>query len=294
MKTLYICHTVYHLFVTLSKVSSTENDTVMVFETISNREKLLENLKKSTFNTAFLLLEKTSSFDVFHFDNYHEIFIFNDYTTIGQYFRDNKISYHLIEDGYNYYQYKMNFKFLIKLRFLLKFMSLEKPLGFSKCVQTIEVNSLKNLPKDSRRRKWREVPRKKLWQNLPEERKIEIAKIFDFKDFNQNYNGILVLTQPLFQDKWDINITTEEAQLNYYKHIIQQYADDSKIYMKVHPRDTTDYSSLENVTFLDKHIPMEIYEMMCHCHFSKGITHSSTVLDFLSCVEDKIILSPMK
>lgn len=292
MKKLYLCHTIYHLLITLIRADASEELDICLFDTIQNREEIMANITKSKFNISVFLLEASDDCRSISMGNYHEIVIFNDATLIGKYLRKNNIPYKLMEDGLNYYQYKK--KYALLFNFLALFNIYRPSLGFSKCAKTIEVNSLEGIPQDIRRFKWREVSRKKIWEQLTAEQKLEIASIFGFRDFSQKYHGVLILTQPLYQDKWDSTISTEEEQFNFYKKIVVETENKHQVFLKVHPRDTVDYSALENVSYLEKNIPMEIYELVTDCHFTRAITHSSTVIDFLSCVDEKIILKNFK
>ncbi|HEO7347808.1 TPA: capsular biosynthesis protein, partial [Streptococcus agalactiae] len=53
------------------------------------------------------------------------------------------------------------------------------------------------------------------------------------------------------------------------------------------------YSKLP-VELLPSNVPMEIIELMLTGRFECGITHSSTALDFLTCVDKKITLVDLK
>ncbi|MGR1332735.1 glycosyltransferase family 52, partial [Streptococcus agalactiae] len=89
-------------------------------------------------------------------------------------------------------------------------------------------------------------------------------------------------------------IETSEEQFNFYKSIVDEYINKGyNVYLKVHPRDVVDYSKLP-VELLPSNVPMEIIELMLTGRFECGITHSSTALDFLTCVDKKITLVDLK
>ncbi|MGT2896309.1 glycosyltransferase family 52 [Streptococcus entericus] len=295
MKKVYFCHTVYHLLITLCKISVEEQVEIIVFDTVSNHELIVQKIRDVFVNTTVLFAEQNTDFSILEIDRATDIYVFNDWTPIGAYLRKNKLFYHLIEDGYNYHEYNVYANALTMKRRLLNFvLRREEPSGFSRYVRSIEVNRVKYLPNDCRKSKWVEKPRSALFENLVPEHKQKIITIFGLENYQDSLRGVLVLTQPLVQDYWDRDITTEEEQLEFYRQIVESYGEGEQVFFKIHPRDKVDYSSLTNVIFLKKNVPMEVYELIADCHFTKGITHSSTALDFLSCVDKKITLKQMK
>lgn len=292
---IYICHTNYHLLITLIKPDFNFNTSVLhLFNKISS--KLVKKLTKLGAN----IIEEHEHENEYNINSNNYIFIYNDWTNIGEFLRLNRINYNLIEDGYNYYSYDLyRLRFSLKRRIFNYLFSYNIPLGYSKYAVKIEVNDKDKVIKDSRYKKMIEIPRRDLFNSLSEERKKLILDIFDVKPMNYIKIGksILILTQPLYQDNCDREIiNSEEDQINYYKAIIDKYKNEYAIYFKVHPRDSTNYITLDynNVIFLDKDVPMELYEFVGDYKFDIGITHSSTALDYLSCVKEKIFLKDLR
>lgn len=142
-----------------------------------------------------------------------------------------------------------------------------------------------------------EVSRKELFSRATKERKAFLLDFFGCKEFayERERKTALILTQPLWQDRFDEeSCPTEEAQLRYYKEIVNRYRGEYHIYFKPHPRDGVDYSQIKEVAFLEKDTPLELYEVLGDYCFDLGITHSSSALDYLSCVKEKIFLKRLE
>lgn len=287
----YICYTNYHLLVTLLKNKCLLNSIELYLSNNFDKD-ILERLYNYT--SRIQLFDEQIPF--FSTVSKGEIYIYNDWTKAGEYFRKNMIEHHLIEDGYNYFSFNLYSRYFSRRQRILNYFFKSKiPFGFSKYVKTIEVNDKRVVIKDKRYKKMIEVPRNELFSNISEKEKTIILSIFNVKPmmYVENMKSVLILTQPLYQDNFDSKrITSEADQINYFKNIVDSYSKDYHIYFKVHPRDNTDYSSFaSNVHFLERHVPMELYEFVGNYHFDIGVTHSSTALTFLTCVEKKIVLS---
>lgn len=309
-KNIYICYTKYQLLITLLKLDiNLKNDLCLLFDLNRFQERKI----KLSMNVNHIMYVGDYTFSIFNIkkiiknykiiSSYTDIFIFLDHRIIGHFLNKFKFHYYLIEDGYNFYslEYKKTIiynnpikKFLYNL-----FMNPPKRPGDSNYVLSIEVNDKSILSnKDRRYDKMVEVPRKELFNNIDETRKKVILDVFDVKPMKyiKDKQSLLILTQPLYQDKFDQDIiNTEDDQLKFYSDIVSKYKKDYEIYIKVHPRDKVDYHSLNaDVVFLDKDVPMELYEFVGDYEFDIGVTHSSTALDYLSCVKEKIFLKDLK
>ncbi len=164
-------------------------------------------------------------------------------------------------------------------------------IGSSPYCKSIEVNDISVIKTDERYKPFIEVSRHQLFKNIQEDKLEIILDIFGVKRNNllitNNKKNILILTQPLY---WDYSITDSEL-VSMYKNIIDEYKDNYNVYLKPHPRDITDYNFLrEDVTILNKNIPLELYEIAEDIEFDIGITYDSSSLDFISCVKNKIFL----
>ncbi|BDD43003.1 glycosyltransferase family 52 [Streptococcus ruminantium] len=295
MKKIYICHTVYHLFISLCK--SNQQDTIILVDTIPNVD-FLKNQISLIMRLKVCVISKTETeYPIFECES-QAIYIYNDDSKIGQYLRDNGYNHHLIEEAYNYFSYNIPIKRKSLKWWIKKTLFPNRvEFGYSKFVKSIEVNDLKQvICNDYRRDKFFEVSRKTLVNNTSLVRRKEIASVFQINKIEENgIPKILVLTQPLFGDGTGGSlIKSEEEQLEFYGDIVKKYSKEYLVYFKVHPRDEIDYASFTNVLFLDKYVPMELYEFIGNYYFEIGITHSSTALESLSCVREKIFLKNLK
>lgn len=312
MKKIYICHTIYHLLISLLKEGKNENGNnavvYILMKTIADWRNLSNTLKDlgynvivlddndfiySIFKRKYKQMHSKKRIEELSNEDRSVFYIYNDNTRIGEYINREKIHYNLIEDGYNALASKL-LNYPIKIRTKLKNLILNIPIsrGWSKYCKTIEVNDKSIMPKDERWNKIIEIPRSSLFK-ADNEFKNKILNIFNVSRATSNKNKkLLLLTQPLGGDVGvDNEINSIEKQVQYYHKIVEKYKFDYEIYLKQHPRDAADYSNFSDVLFLEKNIPMEVYEFIGGYHFDLGITHSSTALNFLTCVDEKIILN---
>lgn len=296
MKTLYCCYTNYHLLITLLKANP--EDQVLLFEGITERREKVRVLKKhGYFSKIYLkdLEDKVFEPSIFLEEGRKKkISIYNDFTCLGRYLRGHKIEYHLIEDGYNVFQHPLPKIYLSrKWRLFYRLFQHLSPFGYSPYVKSIEVNDKQVVLRDKRYSKMIEVPRKGLFQGVEEEKRQGIFEVFGGGRLPLTQKkSLLLLTQPLYiGDYFKEIVSTKEEQLQYYKEIVEAYQGEYEVYVKVHPRDMVDYSSIRGIRFLEKNVPMELYEWMEQGGFHLGIAYSSTVLSYLNCVKEKLFLN---
>lgn len=307
MSDIYVCHTLYHLLICLYKETDYTNTVIVLSSSILNASELQKKLKSVGANVYILtesakenqgVILKLKKIGLRNTNGRSNCFIFNDATPIGRTLIKYGIYYNLIEDGLNCFTYSIFrqrlWKYYVKKYILHKV----QPYGFSRYCLGIEVNSLVGLPKDPRYKKFIEVPRKELFDNATEYQKEMAINLFGAVKVSINSPSVLILTQPLSKDKefmsYNNKIETSEEQFNFYKSIVDEYINKGyNVYLKVHPRDVVDYSKLP-VELLPSNVPMEIIELMLTGRFECGITHSSTALDFLTCVDKKITLVDLK
>ena len=319
---LYICHTAYHLLITLIKVlNSQERNELMLCQTCLLDDETVRKVQESNLFQRVILYENidtyTSELDLrtniftrsrilkqrvkcrFNTDSLKnkEIFIFNDVTFVGKTLNIFRIKYNLIEDGLDCFKNtiflncvdkKNNFRETIKLILGISIRN----YGRSFYTKTIEVNDgngiLLNKP-----RKIRIVPRNELFGNLSEFQRDSIVNIF-FEKSDLEYlhslnleDSCMLITQPLSEDE----LISEEEKVKLYKYLIETYGT-SRIYIKVHPRDLTDYQEKfpECEILKLKKCPLEVFSFVEGFHFKKVITAFSTAVQSISYCDEKIIM----
>lgn len=305
-ETLYIFNTQYQFLIALIKVKENGTDSLAIV----NR-RLDERIQR-------ILIKENIVKDIIHIDesifafcksmpqrrelkirlkNFDKVNIFIDHFTIGAYLDKYKIPYNTIEDGYNFFMYEyrdfreklftkeatiQDYKEFIKH---ILFCKKNKP-GFGKYCQSIEVNDISVVPKDERYHKFKEVPRKELFENISEERKQLILRVFGVEELSEVQDkSILILTQPLSMDGL---LNSDDKQYGFYKRICDKYLSKGyEVYLKPHPRDTINYEKINGVKLIAQTVPMELIEMVSDIKFERIITHSSTAINFLTCSEEK-------
>lgn len=305
-ETLYIFNTQYQFLIALIKVKENGTDSLAIV----NR-RLDERIQR-------ILIKENIVKDIIHIDesifafcksmpqrrelkirlkNFDKVNIFIDHFTIGAYLDKYKIPYNTIEDGYNFFMYEyrdfreklftkeatiQDYKEFIKH---ILFCKKNKP-GFGKYCQSIEVNDISVVPKDERYHKFKEVPRKELFENISEERKQLILRVFGVEELSEVQDkSILILTQPLSMDGL---LNSDDKQYGFYKRICDKYLSKGyEVYLKPHPRDTINYEKINGVKLIAQTVPMELIEMVSDIKFERIITHSSTAINFLTCGEEK-------
>ncbi len=316
MKKIFICHTEYHVLITLIKnmqdTNAQKND-IVLYGTLKEIDKLYKKIKLlELFDNIYLFnykdteeIEKIPATrniflrrrrlkrrirEAYNLDFLvnKEVYIFNDNSIIGIYLRMQKMNYHIIEDGLDCYkniERHYNFKGLkYKLRILTNDITCS--FGTSKYVQNIEVNSKKDIDvffKD----KFIEVPRSELFSKLEKDEKEKIIEVFLDKPLNLKGEVSILLTQPLYKDEF---LSNEKQQMEMYQYIIQNYMEGT-IVIKPHPRDEVDYTQMsKEYIILENGFPIEILNFMDNILIRKCITAFSTSIDFINFCESKITL----
>lgn len=307
-ETLYIFNTQYQFLIALIKVKENGTDSLAIV----NR-RLDERIQR-------ILIKENIVKDIIHIDesifafcksmpqrrelkirlkNFDKVNIFIDHFTIGAYLDKYKIPYNTIEDGYNFFMYEyrdfreklftkeatiQDYKEFIKH---ILFCKKNKP-GFGKYCQSIEVNDISVVPKDERYHKFKEVPRKELFENISEERKQLILRVFGVEELSGVQDkSILILTQPLSLDRL---MNSDDKQYGFYKRICDKYLSKGyEVYLKPHPRDSITYRNINGIKLIAQTVPMELIEMVSDVKFERIITHSSTAINFLTCGKEKEI-----
>lgn len=307
-ETLYIFNTQYQFLIALIKVKENGTDSLAI---VNRRldERIQRILIKENIVKDIIYIDES----IFAFcksmpqrrelkirlKNFDKVNIFIDHFTIGAYLDKYKIPYNTIEDGYNFFMYEyrdfrgklftkeatiQDYKEFIKH---ILFCKKNKP-GFGKYCQSIEVNDISVVPKDERYHKFKEVPRKELFENITKERKQLILRVFDVEELSEvKDNSVLILTQPLSVDGL---MDSDDKQYGFYKKICNRYLSEGyEVYLKPHPRDSVTYEKMNGVKLIAQSVPMELIEMVSDVKFERIITHSSTAINFLTCGKEKEI-----
>ena len=305
-ETLYIFNTQYQFLIALIKVKENGTDSLAIvnrrlderIQRILIKENIVKDIihiDESIFAFCKSMLQRREL--KIRLKNFDKVNIFIDHFTIGAYLDKYKIPYNTIEDGYNFFMYEyrdfreklftkeatvQDYKEFIKH---ILFCKKNKP-GFGKYCQSIEVNDISVVPKDERYHKFKEVPRKELFNNISEERKQLILRVFDVEELSEvKYKSVLILTQPLSIDGI---MNSDDKQYGFYKKICDKYLSEGyEVYLKPHPRDSVSYERINGAKLIAQSVPMELIEIVSDVKFERIITHSSTAINFLTCGKEK-------
>ena len=304
MKKIFICHTVYHVYVAMIKQlnGGEQNTDIVLVDTIRDVDNIADNIRGANiFNEVFVLYRKAVFGAEIHeyfrnyiicklhhksimrklsyFKEYNNIFIFNDYTEIGALFIFENIPYHLLEDGLDTFKqfdvYEQIGKGYLLKKIMYTLFKIPYSVGMGKSCIDVEVNDAHNL-KSNIKQPVIVCNRENLIKALSRIDKEKIVRAFDVKKIDLSSSKILILTQVLSEIT---SIQTKSQQLQFYKKIIDEYKGKYDVYLKPHPRDSVDYSSVidnNHVFLLKGNIPMEVYGYLPGMHFEYVITYSST------------------
>lgn len=299
---LFICHTVYHVYITLLKAYKHKKIDIALVDTIVNIYELQERLQTSGIFENVLIIDRGKIFgkpirtflgnyinnrlrikkiskNLEFLDNYKEIYIFNDYSEMGDFLELKDKKYHLLEDGLDAFKQFNQYKDIghghgVKkiLYFLFK---IPYSVGLNRNCLDIEVNDEQGIQTNLIHPiivQNREILLKSVTNNYFN----TMLEIFNAKYINTSDNKLLLLTQIL---KEILVVNSDKEQIELYRSAIKKYGKGYDIYIKPHPRDNIDYSSIEkefNAVCLDRNIPMEIYSLLPGMHFKILMTYSST------------------
>ena len=350
MKRVYVCHTIYHAYITcLKEFYLKENNPEeylggadLVISTMSNnfgefperarqsglfegvyifnekedvnfpevmkyhtdRGNIVSNMLARIKYTKLLGKAQESNVPV-DFRRYKDVYVFCDSDPIGYYLGYKHIYYHAVEDGLDtvFYcddaQYSNIGHFGLKM-WMAKQGLIHIPDGYSKYCLDMEVNNASIL--DTPCKKYKEVPRRPLYERLTENEKDLLLHLFvdnvdslieRLKQSGVDENSadrtpvVLILSDPL------CDLQTRER---IFKDIIDEYGtiDNKKAVsiIKPHPRDLLDYEKVfpEEVV-LPGRFPMEMMNFLPGIHFDRVVT-VFTVPDAIDFAEEKVFLGP--
>jgi len=289
---IYVCYTLYHLYIALLKAYSHFNkfgikSDIVLTDHIDNADFFLRqlneikfdfidkvffvpdklitnNINKNIYNKffykRFIMNEYKGYSSLF---NDKEIFIFLDITNLSRFLMFKYKKVNLIEDGYGIYRnYNVSFKDIIK-----NILGIPLGWGRSKYISKIYVNFPDKINA--------KIKNKILHLNLAElenlnKKDIEyVKKLLNLFNLNEkhlnnlrnNKNSVLILTQPFSES----NFISEEEKIILYQQIIKKYLKKGfSVFLKPHPREKTEYSNFfsKDVFIFRKDFPIEIINFL--------------------------------
>ncbi len=298
---IYVCYTVYHLLVSLvySSIETDKKSKIILSTRIVHAESYRKKIQHyyPMIEVNVVDDESFKRQGYFYSQDVHKLYqseigdglihIYNDWTQIGYYLHRNKIPYTLMEDGLNCMHHPTSVpNWGIRTTVKSFFENTPKWNGFSPYCTSIVVNEIAGIQRDSRYKKFVEQPKKDLLSQLSVDEKEKLLAVFEVQPLAVKEPAVLILTQPLF-----VEFPDEVEKTKFWKNLIDKYrAEGYHVYVKVHPRDTLDYSHF-SVTVLPQNIPAELLDFVVDNPFAIGVTYYSTALEYMNCVQEKVYLS---
>ena len=306
---LFICHSVYHIFVScLKTLHDKVNADILITDNVPDAgyyQKQLEESgifqnvhivrhhevfgrkTKSSYHLALfyqLLRRKFVKHTLGYLCEYDDVYIYNDYTAIGAFLWIHKCPVHLLEDGYSVYStynmYARRRRNMPMKKFFYYVFNIPYTLAQAPNCIDIEVDNDMALMTPLIM-PIRVQSRHELANKLSAEDQKRILCTFNIQIDTSVGKKALLLTTPLVEAYM---AKTFEEQVDFFHNAILHYQQEYHLYIKPHPRDNADYSTLlsERVSLIDKKFPIEILSFVPEVRFDIVLTHSSTATNGLT------------
>lgn len=237
------------------------------------------------------------------FKKYDDVYVFCDSDPIGYYLGYKHIYYHGVEDGLDTIFYCDDAQFSNIGHFKLKAWMADKglihiPDGYAKYCIDMEVNNAGIL--DTPCKKYKEVPRRPLYERLTDDDKNLLVHMFvenvdllaerlteNMGEGEDRIPVVLILTDPLC----DL-----DTRKQIFRDIVDEYTVvngvKGKALIKPHPRDLLDYVELfPDEVVLPGRFPMEMMNFIPGVYFDRVVT-VFTVPDAIDFAKEKVFLGP--
>lgn len=314
---IYVCHTVYHVYIAaLKALQSEEPFSVVLVDTIPAIDELSERLKSekifidvrimhrgdffinsrsyhvNRLYTVFMKDTLTKKLGYLFHDN-SDIYLFNDYTEIGSLLNLTNRRYHLIEDGCDCYknwdQYKPFGKAKRLKDFLWRVFRIPSGMGYGANVIDLEVNNREGIQLAFN---WPviEKPRRLLMNGLKKEDADTLMRAFGAQDLGEIKPGsVLILTDPL----WELGVVANQQENACLFMQMAASFHEREVYLKPHPRDTSDYSIyFKERNILKADVPIELLNCLGEGIFEIAATWCSTAVNNLWACKHIVVFAP--
>lgn len=317
---LYICHTAYQVLVDMVRAMEDAVPPELILSSvIPNTEELAGRLSatglfrcvrvfdelacgnaiQQGFLRTLLLqrvmgrrnVEKYYGFSIRPQD-YKSIYIHNDWSVLGRYLQDLKAPYILCEDTMASTcrpehpiideQRKLS-HFRLRQKFCYGYLY----WGDYKRVTAVETECAAKtglFPE-----KLREDSKSDRFHRLTADQKALIRQVFLTRPLPEKAEGaVLFLPRDFVPD----GLLDSETQKKMFAAVVKAHCSDGPLFLKTHPRDTFDYSTLfQDAVILERTMPSEVLNFALPFRFKKAVTVESTVLKALEVADEKLELS---
>ncbi len=313
---LYICHTPYQVLVSAAKILVQPHSAVFCLsEDLPGREGLGRRLKASGLCQQVMLpQDKHWPTPVFtgwrglflhslqkhaiekagfclNPDSWAEICIYNDWSSLGRYLQDLDAAYTLGEDTYDY---------LRKYNHLIEDQAAEKGYaqrrtsgkgylywGAYRNTAVVEVASKQTALYWPERQ--REFDLFAALKSFDCQQMATVRSIFIQQELPPlKHPTCLFLPRSYYVDGM---LKTQEAQNRLCRDLVAKYAAGHQLYIKTHPRDTTDYTVLfPDAVVLDRFMPSELLDYCFDVRFDRAVGLGTHSIRNLRCADEIIDL----
>jgi len=322
-KKVYVCGTLYHIFISTLKSSSErskdEESLLIVNDHTPNLDIIAKKLVEAGFFTDYLYVPfigindrirseinffkqttRRNKYIIEYVERYSDVknrYNFIKNSTINLFYnlglssvyflvRYKKNEFNQIEDGLRNYNPRVNNLKAFKRKYILNTPQGE---GRDPQIKTIEVQYPEKLP-EIVRYKGVKLDIQVMMVSLSNENRQKILDIFSQGHTFEidGHKKVILITQPLSED----GFISEEYKIELYRKIVTDYTQGYDIYIKPHPRETTDYKDkfASNIIEIPRNFPMEILNFYPDIVFEKGITIFSGALNNLTNINERIFL----
>ncbi|MBQ8647723.1 MAG: hypothetical protein IJ484_06235 [Oscillospiraceae bacterium] len=314
MKKLFLCGTQYHVLSASARVLNGECEAdIGLSESIPGRQALAERLKKSGLfgqvftpadrswpapakTTGFLFRQRQrigvrrAGWRVKPAD-YDEVVVYNDWTPFGRWLQDCKAPYVLGEDTRN---------FLFQPHVHLDAARAEPDYarrlakgegyfywGDYPGVTAVEVTD----PQVAvyHHEKLRVFDLLGTLDGFDREKKARLRQVFVQQELPESDEPVCLLMPRSFYV--DGELPSQEVQDRLVKDTAERYAKGYRLFIKTHPRDTTDYEALfPDAVVLDRFMPSELLDYCFEVRFARAVGLRTASVRNLRCADEKICL----
>lgn len=254
--------------------------------------RMKQNIRMNLLRTRSIIKKAEAGFDIVRYHDFienSEINLFFNQGLCTSYFivKYKHLFMRLLEDGERNYNSKLSNLAVFRKKYILRSFIGE---GIDSSIKEIHVQNPERLSKRVRH-KGVKLDLRKMVKNLSEGDRKKLVNFFlKDSDFDiQTSDNVLLITQPLSEDKY----VTEDVKVALYEKILNDHTSNETIYIKVHPRERTDYKNKlgKPVHIIRKSFPVELFDLLPGIQFEKGITIYSSALNNLMCIKEKTFLT---
>ena len=328
MPNLYICHTVYQVLIALLRALRAGGAQGLVLSTtVPGADALAKRLTiSSAFSEVHLVdagaypgiapglfgthfLQHTRNARAFERacgyclprGKYAHIYISNDWSPLGRYLQDKALPYILCEDTVGG-TLDPDQHLLDEQRAAPGFEERRRKgrgyfyWGDVPCVTAVESEDAARctiFPPD----KLITFSKKELLESLTEAEKTAVREVFitqrlpaicNVGDTPSSGKATLLLPRSFVED----GLMTQPEQDAMFQAVAARYAADGPLFIKTHPRDTTDYAALfPRAIVLDRSMPSEVLNFCLPFKFRRAVTVQSWVLRGFTAADEQIFLT---